>query len=146
MNDDASDAIWEPVVDAPSVDLESVYGPTIDTYSRADALADGVLIDVSDTAREAGILYPIALTTLAHETCVALTDAARDAGCDEDGRLWDVLMMYRYAAKGSAGSKVEFNVLVVRDAEEPTLVELCAVVGPGDAAEPVITIMVRGES
>jgi hypothetical protein len=54
--------------------------------------------------------------------------------------------MYRYAAKASAGSEVEFKVLVVRDAEEPTLVELYAVVGPGDDAEPVITIMVRGES
>jgi len=146
MNDEAYDAIWEPVVDAPSVDLKSVYGPMIDTYSRADALADGVLIDVSETAREAGILYPIALTTMAHETCVALTTMARRMGCDEEGRLWDVLTMFRYAAKGSAGSKVEFNVLVVRDAEEPTLVELYAVVGPGDDAEPVITIMVRGES
>ena len=64
---------------------EAFYGPAIDTYSRADALADGVLIDVSATAREAGIIYPVALTSMVHETCVALTDAARDAGCDEEG-------------------------------------------------------------
>ena len=32
----------------------------IHRYSRADALRDGVLIDVSPTAREAGIRYPSA--------------------------------------------------------------------------------------
>ena len=31
-------------------------------YTRADALRDGVLIDVSAVAREAGIRYPVALT------------------------------------------------------------------------------------
>jgi hypothetical protein len=30
----------------------------IHRYSRADAIADGALIDVSTAAREAGILYP----------------------------------------------------------------------------------------
>lgn len=32
------------------------------TYSRAQALEDGVLVDVSETAREAGIKLPVALT------------------------------------------------------------------------------------
>ena len=34
----------------------------IHRYSRADALRDGVLVDVSATAREAGIRFPVALT------------------------------------------------------------------------------------
>jgi hypothetical protein len=34
----------------------------IDAYSRAQALADGVLADVSPVAREAGIIFPVALT------------------------------------------------------------------------------------
>jgi len=33
----------------------------IHRYTRADAIADGVLIDVSQTAREAGFAYPVAL-------------------------------------------------------------------------------------
>jgi hypothetical protein len=33
----------------------------IHRYTRADALRDGVLIDVSQTAREAGIRYPVGL-------------------------------------------------------------------------------------
>ncbi|MCE9563538.1 MAG: hypothetical protein K8U57_15970 [Planctomycetes bacterium] len=34
----------------------------IHSYTRANALADGVLVDVSETAREAGIRFPVALT------------------------------------------------------------------------------------
>src|SRR5262245_16898089 len=34
----------------------------IHRYTRADALREGVLIDVSETAREAGFRYPVALT------------------------------------------------------------------------------------
>ena len=58
-------------------------------YSRADALRDGVLIDVSPVAREAGIRYPVALTAAAWGRCVAVPPGV--AWQDEAGRLWDVL-------------------------------------------------------
>jgi hypothetical protein len=61
-------------------------------YSRAEALADGLLVDVTETAREAGFLYPVALTRAAWELCVALSPPAKRAGNDDHGRLWDVLM------------------------------------------------------
>ena len=34
----------------------------IDAYSRAQALEEGVLVDVSVLAREAGIKFPVAVT------------------------------------------------------------------------------------
>lgn len=34
----------------------------ISAYSRRDALEDGVLVDLSDLAREAGFLWPLAVT------------------------------------------------------------------------------------
>jgi hypothetical protein len=37
----------------------------IHRYTRADALRDGVLVDVSATAREAGFRWPVALTRAA---------------------------------------------------------------------------------
>jgi hypothetical protein len=37
----------------------------IHSYSRRQAIADGVLIDVTPTAREAGIKFPVALTAAA---------------------------------------------------------------------------------
>jgi hypothetical protein len=42
----------------------------ISRYSRADALRDGALIDVSAVAQEAGIRYPVALTRAAWQRCV----------------------------------------------------------------------------
>src|SRR5262249_48790011 len=39
--------------------------PSANRYTRAEALPDGVLIDGSETAREAGIRWPVALTRAA---------------------------------------------------------------------------------
>ena len=36
--------------------------PVVHRYTRAQAIADGSLVDVSDTAREAGLRLPTALT------------------------------------------------------------------------------------
>ena len=44
----------------------------IHRYSRADAIRDGVLIDVSAVAREAGFKYPVALTAAAWAKCVTV--------------------------------------------------------------------------
>ena len=61
----------------------------IHSYSRADALRDGVLIGVSAVAREAGIRYPVALTRAVWARCVAVPPGVPCQ--DEAGRLWDVL-------------------------------------------------------
>jgi hypothetical protein len=61
----------------------------IHAYTRADAIRDGVLIDVSAVAREAGIRYPVALTRAAWERCVAVAPGVLCQA--EAGRLWDVL-------------------------------------------------------
>ncbi len=44
-------------------------------YTRADALTDGELVDVSTTAREAGLIFPVAITRAAHALHVEWTDA-----------------------------------------------------------------------
>jgi hypothetical protein len=67
----------------------------IHRYTRAEAIADGVLIDVSGVAREAGIRYPVALTAAVWRRCVAVPPGVRCQ--DEAGRLWDVLWLLRCA-------------------------------------------------
>jgi hypothetical protein len=44
----------------------------IHRYTRADALRDGVLVDVSAVAREAGVRDPVASTRAAWERCVTV--------------------------------------------------------------------------
>ena len=121
--------------------------PVVFSYSRAQAISDGVLHDVTLMAREAGFRYPVAMTAVAWADCVAWPSSS-GGGQSESGRLWDVLTMARVAVKRAAGDTVELTVLVVplRGASRrPQLMRLKMVVGPGDDLEPVLTIMLPGE-
>jgi hypothetical protein len=117
----------------------SPFGEVIYAYSRAQAIEDGVLVDVTETAREAGIRYPVALTRAVFERCVALPPRYRGLH-DERGRLWDVLSMFRFAARATSGDLLHYRLKV-----SGRLVTLKAMVGPGDTAEPVVTIMLPEE-
>jgi hypothetical protein len=116
----------------------------IHLYSRADAIRDGVLIDVSSTAREAGIRWPVALTQTVWQRCVAVPPGV--ACQDGAGRLWDMVFLLRLAASRSAGMEIRFGVHVRGDNREGTpLVWLKAACGPGDEGEPVVTVMLPEE-
>lgn len=124
----------------------------IHSYSRAQAIRDGVLVDVTETAKETGFKIPVALTSAVYEDCVAWTEADNDRKNtlqDEKGRLWDVLWMSFLAARKSLDSqRVPVRLVRVRregPGDQPRLVDLVMVVGPGDEGEPVITIMQPGE-
>ena len=73
--------------------VTELFGEVIYRYTRAQAIEDGVLVDVSETAREAGFRWPVAMTSAAWADCVAWSeeDNQRQVNQDESGRLWDVL-------------------------------------------------------
>jgi hypothetical protein len=113
-------------------------------YSRAQAIADGELIDVTATAREAGFVIPVAVTRALWADIVAIP--ARWQGIqDVDGRLWDVLWMGRAAAIG-AGSTSELVYTLLMHVGEAAHYQVKMIIGPGDAGEPVITLMQPDES
>ena len=69
----------------------------------------------------------------------------RDTGQSEAGRLWDVVWMLRCAiVRASAVSSIQYEVLFQRLGRQ-RLATLKAVCGPGDNAEPVITVMLPDE-
>jgi hypothetical protein len=116
------------------------------TYSRAQAIEDGVLIDVTKLAKQAGIRYPMAITT---GVMAEVNDIpARLKGIqDTTGRLWDVIWMYRCNAARNNGSEMTYRLRMDRnvDGKRVTLLTLKAHCGPGDHMEPVITIMLEDE-
>ena len=127
---------------------ESFFGDVISTYTRAQAIEDGVLIDAGAMAKEAGFKWPVVLTTAAWADCVAWTDedSQKQVHQDQSGRLWDVLYMAAHGIRVSKGSGDRFQFQfyrVPRDGQsmEAELTTLKLVVGPGDSGEPVITIM-----
>lgn len=132
--------------------LSDVFGDVIYAYTRAQALADGVLVDVSETAREAGFRWPVAMTHAAWEDCVAWSedDSRRQVHQDETGRLWDVLWMAFCTIRGAPsgdGQLVYSLYRVPRDGKsiKAVLIQLKVVAGPGDDGEPVITLLLPGE-
>lgn len=160
-----------PVPDeAPADDYLEVDGWTvISRYTRAQALADGTLVDVSDTAREAGFRWPVAVTA----EVWALIEQIPDQYSHEDvqGRLWDMLYMLHMAIKSPKQRGGPDDIVVKKNAGEThyrlilhhytettepfeqhkahdvtDMVMLKAIAGPGDQGEPVITIMRTWES
>ena len=120
----------------------------ISVYTRKQAIEDGILIDVSKTAREAGFRIPVAVSCTVWNRLVALPEGYRGLQ-DESGRLWDVLWMARhYASRAPGKNRVNMSVLV-RDIRKdlcdsnraPRTHHAIVDLGGGDAGEPVITIM-----
>lgn len=120
----------------------------IHSYSRAQAIEDGTLVDVSTTAQEAGFRFPVAMTSALYAEAVSW-DERNAAYQDEDGRLWDVLTMASYYVRAARGTdRVIATVLRVpntRRATVPRKLAFTVHIGPGDTPEPVITLMLPGE-
>ena len=115
--------------------------PIIDSYSRAEALDDGVLIAAdADLAANAGFRAPVALTHAVFETCVRVPNGVHCQ--DETGRLFDVLWMASQAFRDvdRKESRVGVQLYVRNDNQAPRLIRLTADIGPGDNGEPVVTI------
>ena len=127
----------------------------IHVYSRADAIADGILIDVTETAREAGFTVPVALTQETWSDCVAwsdATDAAKgdDTGQSAAGRLWDVLFMTRDAIQRQPTDRYRLEVQLYRVPAtgrdtQPRLARLHVLTGPSDHGEHILTICLPHE-
>jgi hypothetical protein len=116
----------------------------ISVYKRAQAIEDGFLVDVSKDAREAGFKYPVAITRVAWGKYVEIPTGV--TGQDIAGRLWDILWMLRHYIKiSSVDDRIMFRLYVRNDNRKAKMVTLKALCGPGDDAEPVITIMLPEE-
>lgn len=128
---------------------DSLFGEVIFSYSRANALEDGVLIDISKAAAtiEAGICIPVAVTKGVFDILEPDADL-KSEGQTFDGRLWDLWTIFKYELrrKGRDADEIHFAPLFLTDKrQDPVPVKMWAKCGPGDNFEPVITIMFEGE-
>ncbi len=123
------------------------FGPVIYAYTRAQAVADGVQVDVTKTAKEAGISFPVFLTRTVFDAYVAIPPDVQ--GQDEAGRLWDIVWMLRFAIIRSHGhaDRVPVALYVRNDNHRAKLVKLIATCGPLDMddPQPAITCMMPDE-
>jgi len=126
-----------------------IFGDNIYSYTRKQALEDGTLIDVTEIAKEAGIKYPVAVTAELYHGYIEPTEKEQEHAQDCDGRLWDVLTMFIFNAKKTSGPLMHYKVSFVKEQPDGTLKSetqgVKAVIGPGDDADPVITLMMPHE-
>lgn len=122
------------------------------SYTRAEALEDGVLVDISEWAREYGIVYPVAVTAELWGGYIDDPTGMNCAGQSAKGRGLDVVAMLKlYIKKSREGeSIINFPVIFATGIsqtgnEKRRKTNLKAVCGPGDNMEPVITIMMPWE-
>lgn len=119
----------------------------ISTYTRAQAIEDGILVDVSEIAKAAGFKFPVAITASVFEILTPKTDEFPLQAQTFDGRLWNMLSMLRLAIyKSNGGRIVDFVVLFLEGKEFARKTHfLRCVCGPGDNMDPVLTIQLPGE-
>ena len=122
------------------------YDDLIYAYTRTQALADGVLVDVSQMASEAGFRYPTAITADLHARLTP-NEQEKAFGQSYEGRLWDIVFLASFAARQSGTQdQCSFEVSLFEADEAPPhrthrrTLSLWMMVGPSDQSEPVITI------
>ncbi|HML53663.1 MAG TPA: hypothetical protein PKC79_06170 [Solidesulfovibrio magneticus] len=116
--------------------------PIIFSYTRAQAIADGVLIDVTAQAAEVGFKVHTVVTDHLYGEYVVPPAGLEGEGQSIEGRLHDLLFRTLLAAKAIRDSdRVEFDVLFLMAPGRWDTAHVVAVIGPGDQGEPVMTIM-----
>lgn len=127
-----------------------VFGQPIHVCTRAQAIEDGVLVDVSEIAQLVGFGVPVALSCSVSLDCEQwAANSRRQTRQDPSGRLWDVVFMACQAARcNPAGERLAFRVYRIprggRDMRpRPTDLEMR--VSRGEEGGLVITILMPGE-
>jgi len=119
----------------------------IHAYSRAQAIADGVLVDVSRQASPAemlgGFVVPVAVTAALWEAIEAIPDSLAGIA-DPRGRFHDVLWMASLAVRRCelhrSGGPATFRVHLPFRGSRKRLQLLTVHIGPGDDGRPCATI------
>jgi len=135
------------------MDMHELFGEVISRYTRAQAIADGVLVDLSvftfrsqTIPAHCGFKYPVAIT------CAAFHEIGGERCTAPDAKNMDVYLVLSalltpllYAIRESPGAddRVDFTCNPAGPGRKP--LALYALCGPGDDLEPVITIMLPNE-
>jgi len=115
------------------------FGEVTFAYTRAQAIKDGVLIDLSqiEIIRRAW-KFPFACTSAVWEV---IDSAVRVEGNDLEGILHDIIFLAQIGIKLCPAGDI-----IVLDVRIGTKVEgLKLHIGPGDTADPVLTLMRENE-
>jgi hypothetical protein len=117
------------------------FGPIIFSYTRKQAIEDGVLVDVTELAREEGYRIPVAMTgTLYGEAIRRPAGAKPPEGVEVNPDTAIRWLLKRLRLEIATNMREDDRVSFMMG--EISAWALC---GPGDDGEAVLTIMCQGE-
>ena len=123
--------------------------PVVFRYTRAQAIADGVLVDLSPWASETGFKVPVACTAELWNGYIVPPAAMKGWGQSELSRavdvLWMLLMAIGQRPKTDESEELLFDVPFQQEPRKTVAVRFKAVCGPGDQREPVLTLMLPNQ-
>lgn len=127
--------------------LREFFGEPIHTYTRAQAIEDGMLVDLmqdemANVARQ-HYKFTVACTSAVFEIMRKAVENKRHCN-DYAGILHDMLWMSRCHRRQLDASTVLFRVIIT-GAGRSKYFDFKLAVGSGDQGEPVITIMLPTE-
>lgn len=119
------------------------------TYTREQAIEDGVLIDANvgefaEVTRQ-HYRYPVAMTAAVFALIRKAVESERH--CNDYKGVWhDICWMANLASRRSAGSQVLFQVIITGTGRKRyhTLKAVCAPIGPNNP-QPCVTFMLPCE-
>jgi len=127
--------------------VDDIFGEVIYAYTRQDAIEDGFLVDamqgpLADVSRQ-HFRYPIAMTAAVFALIEKAVDNEKYLN-DFAGVWHDILWMSKTCAHRSTETTRWFKVIITGTGRR-RYHELKIVCGPGDDAEPVLTVMLPEE-
>lgn len=135
----------------PPPNEHPLFGPVIHRYTRAEAIADDVLVDLGlfvssgrPVLELVGIRFPVAMTSTAYALVIGERTGELLQTADATRRVIYFLAVLKRAIMMDRGGDPMLIEFSCTNAEFQT-VDLKAVCGPGDRAEPVLTVMLPGE-
>jgi Family of unknown function (DUF6573) len=120
------------------------------TLTRKRAVEEGKQRDITEVAREAGLLVPVFITSAVWDNWITSDDERSSVGEDEKARLRGILdkLLYfiRVHRQTSKSNLIYFPVPFTRSGKEEN-VQLISHLGPHDRTDqrPCITIMIPEE-
>jgi hypothetical protein len=126
---------------------DSTAGPGVPTIrDRQEAIQSGILIDVTPTAKELGLTFPVTITKPLWDIGIVTNQSLPQE--EQSGRLRDVLMAFRLrlASLSTISPLIDFPALLAMPPSTvPQPVPLFAIIQPDGGNQANVTLLLPNE-
>jgi hypothetical protein len=117
------------------------------SYSRRQALDDGVLVDLTDFSNDHGLVFPVACTAGVYHTYLVPDKTLESQGQTLEARIHDLLSILAAAIKKQPlkSDRLTFQTSFLMPRGRQATITFTCMCGPDDAGDPVLTVLLPGE-